>query len=218
MDNYSNQLIGIDQVLDDRSEYENEANRSHTMWLSCQKVIDKFASASKDQQIIKLSSDDFETILIAANGNELIDTTISTIPKEAFEIGLNTPEILQKRFEKVDQICRRVALIDETGGSPYKYFLSYLHSLFIFGKNKIYNNTEEIPSNGLSTFIILDNAAYYLRNGNIELAVKFVNQLSGESLLRAKDWLNDARLYLETEQALNILITCASAAGLGCLS
>jgi len=216
MDEYFNQLKGIKEVLDDRNQYEIEAQQSQQLWLSCQKIVDKFEI--KDQECIKLSIDDFKSISEASNGNELIDTTINSIPKEAFEIGLASSEVLRKRFEKVNQICRRVALVDETGGSPYTFFISFLHSLFIFGKSKIYQSSEDIPSDGLSTFIVLDNAAHYLQEGNIDIAVRFVNQLNGESFLRAKDWLNDARLYLETQQALTILLTCASASGLSCLS
>jgi len=216
MDDYTNQLKGINEVLDGRSEYEVKALKSQQMWLSCQKVFDKFET--KDQVIIKLSHDDFESISKASDGNALVETSLSTIPSEAFDIGVTSPDVLKDRFKKVDQICRRVALIDETGGSPYRYVLSYLHSLFIFGKSKIYDRSEDIPSEGLSTFIIMDNAAYYLDQGNVEQAAKFLNQLKGESFLMAKDWLDDARLYLETKQALTILLTYASASGLGCFN
>lgn len=32
----------------------------------------------------------------------------------------------QERFSKVERVCRRVALIDENGGSILRYALSYL--------------------------------------------------------------------------------------------
>ncbi|TGZ59831.1 hypothetical protein CRM22_008839 [Opisthorchis felineus] len=48
----------------------------------------------------------------------------------------------------------------------------------------------------------------------IELAVRLLSQLRGQARVVASDWLDDARRYLETKQAVNALLAYAAARGM----
>lgn len=56
-----------------------------------------------------------------------------------------------------------------------------------------------------STFNILDHAQSYLENGNIESAIRLMQQLKGEPYRLAKDWIKDAICLLEIKQACQLL-------------
>ncbi|CAG0919118.1 unnamed protein product [Notodromas monacha] len=55
---------------------------------------------------------------------------------------------------------------------------------------------------------------FYLHRDDLIQAVKYMNLLKGAPRHVASDWLNEARLHLETRQAADALL--AHAAGIGC--
>ena len=125
-----------------------------------------------------------------------------------------TEEALKERFKKVHRVSRRVALIDESGGSLVKFLLSSVQSFFVRDSTV----TEvEVDEEALSAFAIVDTARFYIEKGNLEFAVRLMNQLKGESRAAAISWIEDARLFLETRQAANVLLAHASSEGLGAL-
>ena len=141
---------------------------------------------------------------------------IDAFPKQAVDHGVSTQEVLSERFSKVYSICRRVALIDESGGTLFKFFLSYLQALLVLSTRPISCEAEVKPGQ-LSAFQLLDNAKYCVEKGDLQQAVRFMNQLSGESRTAAKDWITEARLFLEAKQATVALLAHASAQGIGSL-
>ncbi|CAG2102599.1 unnamed protein product [Medioppia subpectinata] len=144
----------------------------------------------------------------------LIRCALESIPKEVITTGVYSEEDLAKRFQKVDKYCKRVALIGDEGGSLYLYLLSYVQSLLVFRDSRI--PTEELedkevdPSNW-DTFDILTRVKHCLKNHNLEMALKYANQLKGEPRNVAKDWIRDTRTHLEIKQAIDLLITEADA-------
>ena len=157
-------------------------------------------------------------LLEASNNHPFVTAVVETIPESALKQGVWTEDILKERFHKVRTLGRRVALIDETGGSLFKYLLSYIQSIFIFKSAKILSDEDEIDPDKVSTFTLLDSAAACLEHGNLELAVRLVNQLTGESRRAAEDWLKEAKLLLETKMAADALLAHAAASGVGALS
>lgn len=105
-------------------------------------------------------------------------------------------------------------MIDETKNSLYQYLLSYLQSLLLVYPQQLKPPAELRPED-LTTFKLLSYASYCIEHGDLELAAKFVNQLKGEPRRVALDWLNEARMTLETKQVVDILTAYASAVGLG---
>ena len=112
-------------------------------------------------------------------------------------------------------MAKRVALIDESGGTLFKYFLSYLQSFFISNYVYLKSETDEMKLDELNTFQLLTHANYWLERGDMEQCLRFMNQLRGESRKVAADWIGAAKTHLETKQATLSLMAFASARGLG---
>lgn len=112
------------------------------------------------------------------------------------------------------RICKRVALVPETGGGLGTYALSYLQSLLVFnilGSSKVQS---EQDLSKLDTFELLNLANMSIKRGDVESAVWYVNHLKNESRRVAQDWLEDARLYLETRQAISLIQTYIAASNI----
>ena len=104
---------------------------------------------------------------------------MNSIREEALLKGVWTEPDLKERFQRVKNVCSKVALIDERGGSLFKYFLSYVQSFFImntkFDHAKLDgpHGTPRLDEVDLNTFNILNLAEYYVDNGQFDLAVRY---------------------------------------------
>ena len=61
------------------------------------------------------------------------------------------------------------------------------------------------PIEEMDTYGLLEQANAYLHHGDLEMAVRCMNQLCGEPRRMASDWISDTRLYLETKQAVTVI-------------
>lgn len=52
-----------------------------------------------------------------------------------------------------------------------------------------------------------------MERGNLTQALRYMNLLTGASRKVSSEWINEARLLLETQQAVNILLSHASGNG-----
>ena len=57
----------------------------------------------------------------------------------------------------------------------------------------------------------------HIQRSNIDHAAREINSLQGLPREIARDWLNDARTYLEVAQAINVLRAYVSVTGLSLL-
>ena len=142
---------------------------------------------------------------------------INSIPEEASWAGVSTPEALLDRFHRVRKVCRRVAMVDETGATLFQYLLSFIQSALVGNRSKAFSDEDEIDLSQLNAFVILDNASHAIDRGDLEQAVKYMNQLKGQPRRVARDWIKDTRLLLETKQAAEALLSHSAASGLGSL-
>lgn len=55
---------------------------------------------------------------------------------------------------------------------------------------------------------------YWLDRGNFLQTLKYMNLLKGASRSVARQWMNEARILLETQQAANTLMAHAASSGL----
>ena len=94
----------------------------------------------------------------SAPNNEFINGILNSINEKSLNRGIWSEPDLKERFQGVKSVCKKVALIDERGGSLFKYFLSYLQSKFIIkssiNPNKMNHSLEF--ENLDDTFKILD--------------------------------------------------------------
>ena len=177
---------------------------------------DKIDDASNDDKPrMKPLLDEFIAILDAGANHPFVNSVLEAVPDLAMERGVCTAQELRQRFKKVHRLCRRVAMIDESGGTLYKYVVSYLQSLFIF--HVPLTDSDQVDLSELDVFAILDHAKYHLEQGDLETALRFMNQLTGEPRKVASDWINEARLLLETQRIADALLAHASSDGIGSL-
>ena len=153
----------------------------------------------------------------AGNNHPFVESVVASVPEQAALRGVWTEEALLERFTKVYRMGRRTAMIDETGGSLFKFLISYLQAVFVFRASKPIKDDDEVNLENLDTFTLLDSARHSLDNGDLEQTIRYMNQLKGEPRRVAADWIREARLLLEARQAANALLAHASAHGLGSL-
>ncbi len=209
-----------------RAEMEKIGRKAQELWLSCQSLqnVIRDGKQAKEGEVFTRAEDklkplmeDFIAVLEAGDDHPYVSAVLRTVSDVAAEHGIFTEDALMDRFKKVNRVCRRVAMIDEAGGTLFNYFLSYVQSFFIMSSSKPITEEDEIDPSSLTTFSILDNANYYLERGDLEQALRFMNQLRGMPRKVAADWIEEARLLLETRQAAGALLAHASGNGLGSL-
>jgi mitofilin len=203
-----------------RAESEKVARVAQNLWLCCialNGVIrygnEKDVSVWEDR--LAPLKKQVDAISDAGGKHPFVETMLMNIPGCAVDRGVWTEDALKERFSKVNKICRRVAMVDDYGSTLFKYFLSYVQSFFIVNSISAKSENDVIDMDKLDTFTILGQAEYWLEKGNLELALRFMNQLAGASRRVASDWVKEATLLLETRQAAQALTAFASASGLG---
>ncbi|NWI84950.1 MIC60 protein, partial [Pitta sordida] len=206
-------LKGIEQAVESHAVAEEEARKAHQLWLSVEALKYCMRTATGDSPTEPLESA-VKAIKASCSNNAFTEALTAALPQESLTRGVYSEEALRARFHTVQKLAKRVAMIDETRNSLYQYFLSYLQSLLVFHPQQLKPPAELSPDD-LDTFKLLSYASYCIEHGDLELAAKFVNQLRGESRRVAHDWLNEARMTLETKQVVDILTAYASAVGLG---
>ncbi|XP_007477791.2 MICOS complex subunit MIC60 isoform X2 [Monodelphis domestica] len=206
-------LRGIEQAVQSHAQAEEEARKAHQLWLSVEALKYSLKTASGDGPTVPLAAA-VEAIRHSCSDNEFAQALTAALPAQSLTRGIYSEETLRARFQHVQKLARRVALIDETRNSLYQYFLSYVQSLLIFQPQQLKPPAKLLPED-LNTFTLLSYASYSIEHGDLELAAKFVNQLTGESRRVAQDWLNEARVTLETKQVVDVLTAYASAVGIG---
>jgi len=214
--------------LSDRAEFDKVARRAQELWLACQALHSLVTEGNPDakgavwEDRLKPLQPELEAITAALpEKSELVSTVVSSVPETAVTRGVWTESALAERFSRVRSIARRVALIDEAGGSLFRYIISYVMSVFVFRQPleaAHYDDDAELDADQLTPFVLLDRAADALGRGSLEQAVRYVNQLRGESRHVASDWLSEARLLLETRQAADVLVAFAVANSLDSLA
>ena len=150
------------------------------------------------------------TLREASHGDSFIQAILTSIPSQAISgEGIQSEATLRERFGKVKRICKRVALVPESGGGLGTYALSYVQSAFSI--NWWLPEESSINPSDLHTYDLLRYAEVRLNKGDLEGAVYYMNHLKGEPRNIARDWLKDMRLYLETRQAVQLIQTYMSA-------
>jgi len=147
---------------------------------------------------------------------QFVHKMINSIPREALERGVYSDKALRDRYFHVESVAKRTALIKNENASLFMYLLSYLQSLVMFAPN-----TEKLPASDIS--IDIDDLSNYdaiglargcVERGDVAQAIRYLNLLKGESANVSKDWIKEARLFLETRQACDALLAHAAAFGL----
>ncbi|GFW46643.1 hypothetical protein TNCV_1937121 [Trichonephila clavipes] len=209
-------LKGILAFLKAKSEFDKASKKAQALWLACQSMSFKI-SEDNDGNPSPLGKDIAAVKIAADEDSEFIGAVLAGIPVEAVDRGVYNNEVLKQRFLDVKKVCRKVALINENNDSLYQYMLSYLQSFLILDavsipKEELEGKVAVDPSEW-NTFDILSRVSYCLKINDLEQALRYANQLKGEPRIVAKDWMNEVKLLLETQQAVKALLAHAAAVG-----
>ncbi|XP_052772332.1 MICOS complex subunit MIC60-1-like [Mya arenaria] len=212
-------LRGIESAVAARAASEAQAKEAQDLWLATVALNGSINYGNEDgkswDEQLKPLEKDVDTIFLAAKNNPFVSRVLESVPEKALKRGVYTEENLRERFRKVSKVARRVALIDETGGSLVKFFMSYLQLFFVVSSVYATTESDEIDLAEMDAFQLCGHAKYWLDRGDLEQALKFMNQLTGEPRRVAADWIDEARLLLETRMAAHALMAFASSSGLG---
>ncbi|CAG2164279.1 unnamed protein product [Oppiella nova] len=211
----------LEELIKAREQLDSDQYSVRELWVLGQALKETLShkpSLGEECQPISLGEEmsAIQTILSkdSLKDRPIIRCALEGMPKEVIQNGVYSEEDLIKRFQKVDKFCKRVALIGDEGGSLYLYLLSYIQSILVFRDSRIpaqeLEDQEVDPSNW-DTFDVLTRVRHCLNNRNLEMALKYANQLKGEPRKVAKDWIRDTRTHLEIKQAVDLLITEANA-------
>lgn len=212
-------LRGIEQAVEAHAESEKTAVDAQALWLACVALNGALREGNPEEytwekQLRPLSAE-VKAVEEASRNHPFVKAVLFAIPDEALTKGVWTEENLKKRFSKVQRVAKQVAMIDETGGTPFRFFLSYLQSFLLSNNVSLKSETDEMKLDELGTFELLTHADYWFERGDMEQCLRFMNQLRGESRKVAADWIEATRTHLETKQAILSLMAFASARGLG---
>ncbi|KAF7723017.1 Formation of crista junctions protein 1 [Apophysomyces ossiformis] len=141
---------------------------------------------------------ELEALKNSAKESIILQTVLSSIPREIAEEGIESANGLSARFETIAEQARRVALVPEDGGFG-AHIISIILSKLMFRKEGLVE--------GDDVEAVLARSGYYLKNGELELAVRELNQLRGWPKRLAYDWIESARRHLEVKQALEVVET-----------
>ncbi|XP_008198305.1 MICOS complex subunit Mic60 isoform X2 [Tribolium castaneum] len=215
-------MKGLDHAFKARDAADKAAKQSQVLWAACQALLRAIKTGCpgipwKDQ-LRPLSPEITLVQKAAAKGDELVEAVINGIPKEAKERGVFPEDALRERFLKVEDVARRVALVPEEGGALPLHILSYIQAFFLI-KNpspipQAELNDEAVDFSQLSTNEILQRARYWLDRGDFAQTLKYMNLLQGAPRSIARQWMNETRILLETQQAANTLMAHAASSGL----
>lgn len=207
-----------------RANLELQANNAKQLWLAVQNLGEIISSKSSELDpagasypLVKIDAT-LNQIASCAPDNPFIQTIIQSIPPSSVSDGVWSEPDLKDRFGRLKRTCSRVALIDERGGSLFKYFVSYLQSFFIFTPRYNPGEREDLNVDDLeraSTFGLLAYAEYFVERGEWENALRVLQMLRGEPARLARDWVRDAVQLLEIRQACQLLSAYISSVYIG---
>ncbi|KAI1278079.1 MICOS complex subunit MIC60 [Halotydeus destructor] len=211
-------LQEIERVLQVREKLDAAEQKSRQLWLVCQILTDALKSNPADSVSTAPRSilNEIEGVISKVSDgepNSLSQLALNAIPKNVLVNGVYTEDALVARFEKIDKLAKRVSLIGDEGGSLWRYMLSYVQSVLILDWSKI--SKEELEDKAVDpsqwdTYAILTRVRHCLKERNLEMSLRYANQLKGEPRKVAADWIKDVRQHLETRQSANILLAQAA--------
>ncbi|XP_011340247.1 MICOS complex subunit Mic60 isoform X1 [Ooceraea biroi] len=207
-------------------EEKKGASNAQILWSACQalsRAVKVAPPGTPKDEIIRPLEPEIQAVCKAAPKEEpLVHAALQSIPEEAVKRGVFPENTLRERFLKVESVARRLAMVPAEGAALPIYLLSYLQSfLIIKTANPIPRSEledEPIDVNSLNTYDILQRARYWLDRGDFKMTLKYMNLLKGAPRSVASDWMNETRILLETQQAIDLLLAYAGATGLAYLS
>jgi len=195
-------VSGLSTSMQARQEQDKKAVKSQMLWIACSGLdaaMDTMKPLIGEVVMIKTA---------AMPGDDFVHGVLSNLSPLALDRGVYSLNNLKERFNKVEKVARRVAWVGEDGGSLLKYGLSYLQSVLMVDLSTRTPVEQEAETNfsAISQNDLLTMAKHSLDRNNLARAVQYATMLKGEPSMVVADWLCEARLTMETRQAVEALV------------
>lgn len=199
-------------------------HQSQALWSACQALWSSVRSGEPGvswKHKLRPLAGEVAAVGRSAEGDELVQVVLAGVPEVAKSRGVYPEEALRERFVKVERLARRCALVPAENATLPVYLLSFVQSVFVLRPSNVLTaaelNDEPVDVAGFDTYDILNRAQHFMERGDLVQTLKYMNLLQGQPRVIAADWLKEARLLLETQQATNILMAHAASSGLSFL-
>ncbi|XP_026479933.1 MICOS complex subunit Mic60-like [Ctenocephalides felis] len=165
-------LRGVDSALKARAKADSSAQQAQALWGACQALLAAIKANTPcvpwDKQLRPLTPEINAIEQVTAGSDELIESVVNGIPKEAKRRGVYSEDALRERFLKVERVARRLALVPEGGARLPVYLLSYLQSAVLMSTHNPMPASELLDQrtdfSQMDTYEILARARYWLTN------------------------------------------------------
>jgi len=209
--NLSGTVTGLETAVEARATSDSASLASQALWLACANLNTTVntgeVTASSWEEKLKPLVKDVEMVKTVAGGDKLVEVVLASISPVALERGVYTEDSLKERFVKVEKAARRVAGVGEEGGSLLAFGLSYLQSILMVNleERSPVGNLVGVDMSKVSTIDLVSMAKHSLDRGDLARAVQVIALVKGEAGRVVSDWLGEARLTLETMQAVQVV-------------
>eukprot|EP00092_Neocalanus_flemingeri_P062981 GFUD01076103.1.p1 GENE.GFUD01076103.1~~GFUD01076103.1.p1 ORF type:complete len:1115 (+),score=396.69 GFUD01076103.1:224-3568(+) len=211
--NLTGTVSGINEAMEARVASDSASLSAQNLWLACTSLnttinLGREDATTWEEKLQPLTTKVEQVKMAAGASDKFVEVVLATISPVAMERGVYTEDSLKERFCVVEKLARRVAGIGEEGGSLLGYGLSYLQSLLVFNlaDRTSIDISEEVELAKVSPTVLVNMAKHSLDQGNLVRAVQLMTQLKGEPARVATDWVAEARLTLETKQAVQAIM------------
>ncbi|XP_026323158.1 MICOS complex subunit Mic60-like [Hyposmocoma kahamanoa] len=208
-------LKDVEETLQARLFAEKETNRSQVLWAAGYALMEATRQGEpvvNVEKVLKAIEDNSG----AKDGDKLVTTVLAAIPKSVYTKGVVPESVVKARYYMMEDVARKVALVENEGAPLPVYILSFLQDMLLFFRPSSIPQAElegpakNVPED-LDTFDLLQRANYYMQQGKIASAVAYVDKLEGASRGAAETWFRDALALLETRQAAAAIMAHATA-------
>eukprot|EP00102_Acyrthosiphon_pisum_P021619 XP_016658829.1 PREDICTED: MICOS complex subunit Mic60 isoform X2 [Acyrthosiphon pisum] len=208
LDSLKSDLQNVINNLKREVEKEKKLFANKSIW-EASKVLKTSLSSSNNEQPINVK-DQINAIKKLGASDSIVEEVISALPTKALENGVFSKGQLKEDFNQVEKRVYETALIPDDSFSLPLMAFSYLASLFVVHHSHISPNevnNEEFDPLELNTYEIVERARYCIDRDNILQALRYLNLLTGCSRVVAKEWIKEATVFLETKQAVDLLLS-----------
>ncbi|XP_065175164.1 MICOS complex subunit Mic60-like [Sycon ciliatum] len=202
-------MKGLEAAASDAVSHIQQGMRDVDLCKASSALLVAVDHAASDRQPLRAV---VERLRGAAGDDALIETALASIPEEALRKGVQSKATLKTRFGTVKNACSRVAFVEEkTDGNAgiLTYTVAGMFSYLYWPSSNPTAVDKAVDSSQLDTDQVLQLAEECLQDNKLDDAVRLVNQLGGQARVLAQSWLNDARLFLSTQQAAQVVGSCA---------
>ncbi|XP_063369331.1 MICOS complex subunit Mic60-like [Cydia amplana] len=204
--------------LEARLKAEREAKRSQQLWSAGASLL---AKTKKGDPHVCVAREIKAIEAAVGDGDKLVLTVLKSIPEQVRKEGLVPESVLRERYHLMEKTAKHVALVELEGSPMPVYIVSWIQSMLLFMRlsgipQKDIDNPMKCKKEleELDTFDRLNYARYWIEQGNLAPALRYVESLEGASRVAADTWYKDAKTHLEIKQAAEAVIAHATALAL----